>query len=184
MGSVGTVYPAAQVAGVFYRDKDVYRQVLEILTERFSPLVLDSGEFDFTMTEYYEREMGAGLKKRFLCFEQPADLDNFPEVKLFTNNLERQFAVDTEYGFDRRINIDPGYLTLPKLVLASTKNFHHRIYIGKGIYAEVTLRYYRGAFIPLETTFPDYKTSLAIDFFTRVRDYVQRNKAKWTSVSE
>ena len=78
----------------------------------------------------------------------------------------------------RTVNIDPGYITLSKLVLASTKDYSHRIYIGKGIYAETTLRFIHGSFKPIDTTYPDYRTQLAIDFFNRTRDFLKRDTDK------
>ena len=73
------------------------------------------------------------------------------------------------------VNIDPGYVTLSKLVLATTKDYSHRIYIGKGIYGEVTLQYTKGTFTPFPHTYPDYQTRIAIEFFNQVRDFVKKN---------
>jgi len=181
MGNINTAPPAALIAGIFYADRDVLARVMTELEASYGPVKYESPEFPIDMTTYYESEMGPELYKRFVCFERPFDLDEFAPVKVFTNELESKYALYTEEGMKRRINIDPGYLIMSKLVLASTKNFSHRIYIGNGIFCEITLSFYRGFFKPHATTFPDYQTPLALEFFTKVRGYVKRNRDLWTS---
>ncbi|MDH5186329.1 MAG: DUF4416 family protein, partial [candidate division WOR-3 bacterium] len=100
-------------------------------------------------------------------FDQPIALARLTEMKLWTMEIENEF-LDTNRR--RRINLDPGILTLAKLVLATTKNYYHRIYLGKGIFAEVTLIYRNKQFEPLAWTYPDYRTDTAIDFFQQVRN--------------
>jgi len=180
MGIVREVPPAALVAGVFSAEPELMERAAAVLAGKYGPVEAKSPVFDFTMTDYYTGEMGENLKKRFYCFSEPVSPADLPEIKLFTNGIESEFARERDGETRRRVNMDPGYVTLSKLVLASTKDYSHRIYVGGGIYAEVTLRFVRGTFAPLETTYPDYRIPLAIEFFNGVREYVKRNRAAWT----
>jgi endonuclease IV len=128
--------------------------------ERKSPVI------DFSFTDYYRDEMGPALKRVLLSFEKPVPLEGLYATKIGTNDLESRFS---ESG-KRRINIDPGYLDLAKVVLFSTKDYNHRIYLSGGIYAEVTLFYRNNTFNGWPWTYPDYKTKEYIDFFNLVRE--------------
>jgi hypothetical protein len=183
MGKIKEVLPAALIAGITFSEDYFLDQVLIILKEKYGPLAMESPVFDFSMTDYYTREMGENLRKQFFCFELPLRLGMLPEVKLCTNEIELQFVREDGSNF-RRVNIDPGYITLSKLVLATTKDYSHRIYIGKGIYAETTLRFLGGTFTPLDITYPDYKTPLAVTFFNSVREFVKKNRHIWISEIE
>lgn len=179
MGVVHQVEPAALIMGILYGDAELAEQALNNIGQKYGPLEIKSDPFDFSMTDYYTSEMGGNLRKFFCCLRDPVMPDALPSIKLSTNNIEQMFA-DTSGGIPkRRINIDPGYVTHAKLVLASTKDYSHRIYIGSGIYAETTLRCAGGKLVPLETTYPDYRTPLALDFFNQVRLYVKRNRKQW-----
>ncbi len=184
MGRVREVSLAALIAGITFSDNDLLENAIKSLEDEFGPTGMKSPLFDFNMTDYYTAEMGKDLKKIFCSFENPIEPGNLPDIKLITNNIEILFARCDKETLLRTVNIDPGYVTLSKLVLASTKDYSHRIYIGKGIYAETTLRFVHKSFVPVETTYPDYKTQLAIDFFNTVRDYVRRNKNIWTPKKE
>jgi hypothetical protein len=145
-----------------------------------------SEQFDFNQTDYYEPTMGRGLKKVFWAFERPFDPAELADVKLLTNRWEEDFAqaaqrnelfVDdtaTTITDVRPLNLDPGYITPAKLVLASTKDFAHRIYLRDGIFAEVTLFYRHGRWEHHEWTFPDYRRGDYHEFFTRVREHLRR----------
>jgi hypothetical protein len=114
--------------------------------------------------------MGLELHKQLLSFERFVEKSELARLKIQTNEIEEQFAERKGDIIHRRMNLDPGIVTDSKLVLASTKNFSHRIYIGDGIFAEVTLRYLRKrGFEPLEWTYPDYRTDLVRDFLETVR---------------
>jgi len=131
---------------------------IEILRGELSGLYgeidYSAGPVDFSYTSYYEDEMGRDLKRYFISFKEPVNPGRLACIKRETVSLERTLAD----GGCRRVNIDPGYMEPSKLVLASTKNFAHRIYVGGGIYAEITLLWRRGKFRELEWTFPDYRT--------------------------
>ncbi len=131
----------------------------------FGPPDHSFGPIPFIFTDYYETEMGAPLSKIYLTFQSPVARDALPEIKVQTNRLERRFAVSGK----RTINLDPGYLTSDKLVLASTKDFYHRIYLSQGIFGEVTLHYRKGMYRYFSWTFPDYKDPAFLSFLEGVR---------------
>ena len=183
MGATREATPAALICAITWRDESVNGEALARLRGQYGPVALESPVYSFDMTDYYTPEMGPGLSKRFICFRDPVEQDGLAAVKLFTNDLEAEFSVDQKGERARQINLDPGYVTLAKLILASTKDFSHRIYIGHNIYAESTLRFLHNTFHPTDTTFPDYCTPLAIAFFNEVRDYVKRERGRWTTHS-
>ncbi len=123
----------------------------------------------FAATRYYEREMGAPLQRLFWSFERLIAPETLAELKCETNAIEQAYATHDSPGWRRRVNLDPGYVDLAKLVLATTKDRQHRLYLGRGIYAEVTLRFTGGCFVPWDWTYPDYRTPEYIAFFEAVR---------------
>jgi hypothetical protein len=135
----------------------------------FGPVTLASDAFDFTETDYYTATMGTELKKQFLAFEQPIDPASLAPVKRQTNDWEAEYAALGRHSEPRPLNLDPGYITPAKLVLASTKDHAHRIYLGDGIFAEVTLSYRAGRWQPLEWTYPDYRRADYQQFFATCR---------------
>lgn len=162
--------PAALVMAIMADSLTRLEQAKISLMKRFSRIELESDPYPFIYSSYYEKEMGKGLIKQFLSFAEPIEMDKLREIKIATNRLEEDMASKQEGRLTRTVNIDPGYLSLAQLVLASTKNYSHRIYLGGGIFAEVTLIYRHGGFQPLDWTYPDYRTELARQFFVRVRE--------------
>lgn len=144
--------------------------------ETWGPIAQESPVFDFAETDYYEATMGPGLSKQFFTFVRPFDPSDLIDVKLLTNAWEREYAAYARRisGHDepRPLNLDPGYLTLGKLVLASTKDFAHRIYLGRGIYAEVTLYFKHRHWQHHEYTFADYRREDYQRYFTACREYL------------
>lgn len=139
--------------------------VNSLLQERLGPISIESDLLEFNYTRYYENEMGPGLKRCFVGFDLLGPPDKLVEVKSFTNDLERTFSEEGK----RLVNLDPGYLTAAKVVLASTKDYAHRLYLGGGIYGEVTLVYQDRRFRALPWTYPDYRTEMYHDFFRQLR---------------
>ena len=169
MGTPGSSEAAKLVCAVMGRDEAMLAKGRDLMAERYGAVEFESPVYDFSFSAYYEPEMGEGLVKRFLGFGPHVDPGDLAEVKRTSNALESELArPDGLPG--RGVNIDPGYVNGGQLVLATTKNYSHRIYIGKGIYAEVTLLFTRGAYTPLPWTYPDYRTGEALAFFTRVRE--------------
>lgn len=146
--------PVKLVVSVFTGDQGLFKKVFERLTERFGPIDYLTGLMGFSHTDYYEKEFGPGLKRKVASFEALRDIGELAEIKKITNGVEGDFLS----GGNRLVNIDPGYMTLDKLALASCKDFSHRIYLGGGVYGEVTLMWSRtGGFTDLPWTYPDYK---------------------------
>ena len=157
---------AKLVIGVFTNDQQLFDPVLERLTKLFGDIDLMSPWIPFDYTSYYEREMGPGLMRRMTTFKTLIDQSSLSAIKLKTNAIER----DLSKGENRNINIDPGYLLRERFVLATGKNFAHRIYIGDHIYADLTLIFSKGVFQSLPWTYPDYKAIDVQSFLYRVRN--------------
>ena len=158
--------PGKLLAGFFLGHQSLAGQLLQRLEGLFGPIDLVSRWFPFDFTAYYTREMGRPLFRRMVAFKRLFEQEQLPDVKHLTNAIEADFTVHGR----RMVNIDPGYLLLERLVLATGKNFSHRIYIGRGIYADLTLVYRKGKFEPLPWTFPDYADSRLQDFLYKVRE--------------
>ena len=159
--------------GMISGEVNLFDEVEKRLSQKFGVVDFKSPVLPFQHTHYYEAEMGSNLKRKFMSFQGLIEAAEIGEIKLFTNQLEQDFLHPDTAG--RRINLDPGYLTLSKLVLASTKDYQHRIYLGRGIFAEVTLRYKKGeGFEPWAWTYPDYKTREYLEIFNRLREIYQR----------
>lgn len=126
--------------------------LLQDLEQKFSRADYISDEFLFTQTRYYNHELDTPISRRILSFTNLIPLDGLADIKLFTNSLEQRSLQNEK----RIFNLDPGILTLERLVLATGKNFTHRVYIGKGIWADLTLIFTRKDWKELEWTFPDY----------------------------
>ncbi|MDP2688912.1 MAG: DUF4416 family protein [Deltaproteobacteria bacterium] len=140
------------VVSLLTGDPTLFSAAATRLKERFGEPDLVSEPFEFGRTDYYEEELGGGLRRKLLAFDGLMDPGELAGIKLFTNGVEAEYSAEGR----RRINIDPGYMALEKFVLASCKNFSHRIYIGSGVYAETTLIYEGKGFKTLEWTYPDY----------------------------
>ena len=168
MGHINPPPPVKLFTGILTSLPEIIPDVEERLTARFGPIDLRSDTFPFDKTRYYDMEMGSPIVRCFLAFQTliaPAELSF---SKRATNGLEAVFA--GEHSQMRRpVNLDPGYLEESKIVLASTKNFYHRILLSEGIYGEVTLHYSAGAWQAFPWTFPDFRCGSYDDFFTKLR---------------
>ena len=123
----------------------------------------------FDHTDHYQKEMGVNLKRQFISFQRLAKPECLIKVKCFVTRLERKLSLGSTKS-KRQINIDPGYISAGKLVLATNKNHQHRIYLGKGIYAEVTLCFTKGHLRPYRWTYQDYRTEEYIAIFNKIRN--------------
>ena len=167
------VRPVKLIAGVLFQKNVNLIDVGRRLVNSFGPIDHQSSIFDFIFTDYYVPEMGDHLMKQFYSFERLVMPDSLADIKNATIAIECEFA---KQGY-RTVNIDPGYLEESKLVLASTKNFSHRIYLRDNIWAEVTLRYMRDKFVSHDWTYVDYSQDLAISFLTETREIYRRQLA-------
>ena len=172
------VKPVRLFCGLIGRDRGFLEAVIRRLVERFGPLEAASGWIPFDFTDYYREEMGEPLFRRFVAFGPLVDPAVLPDVKRWTNELEAETAERGDGRPRRRVNLDPGYLTADKLVLATTKNFSHRIYLRDGIYAEVTLNFTRSGCRFFDWTYPDFRTPAYTAFFMGLRERLLRDDRK------
>jgi Domain of unknown function (DUF4416) len=156
---------AKLVIGLFMKDRALFEPLVAELVSEFGALDLVSRWMPFDYTAYYEQEMGTPLFRRLLAFNSLIQQLDLAGIKLATNRLEDQYADNGR----RRVNIDPGYLLYERFVLASGKNFCHRIYVGQKIYADLTLIYQQGGYETLPWTYPDYADRPIISFLEQVR---------------
>jgi hypothetical protein len=156
---------AKLVIGVILKRRHLILPVVERLVRQYGALDVVSPWFDFDYTDYYEPEMGRPLHRRMLVFRTLIQQKNLADIKRQTNTIEDHYRKDAQ----RSVNIDPGYLLRERFVLATGKNFSHRIYIGRGIYADLTLVFRKGAFQTLEWTYPDYADFRMREFLALVR---------------
>jgi hypothetical protein len=155
-------YFTALTFGPEVNSKTIFDKLQNIFSEidSHSPIFL----FD-DFTRYYEKEMGLKLKKQIISFLELQPAEHLPDVKVATNEIEEKFR--TNRG--RAVNIDPGYLSAAKMILATTKDYDHRIYLGQGIFGDVHLRYRRGKFQFNDWTYPDYRQEQILTYFDRLR---------------
>ena len=165
MGIVKIPKPVKFFASIIFKDnrglqsaEREIRQAVGDIQERTVPV-------PFYFTDYYEKEMGSGLMRLFLLLEPFSPREGLPAVKLKTNEIEASLLSEGK----RTVNIDPGYISLENVVLATTKGYAHRIYIGNGIYADLTLTYHNGTYRPLEWTYPDYGSVETISLLNKWR---------------
>ncbi len=180
MGQVRSVVePVLLFLGILHGDADIYEEAKRRITREWGALLLESEAFVFDHTDYYKVEMGENLRRVFVAFKNlvsPGDLAN---VKTISGQIEGEFALNGK----RKVNLDPGYLTLAKVVLASTKDYSHRVYLDQNIYADLTLRYVKGSYVPMEWTYPDYREEKTLAFFSQARKlYIHQRQYRATSV--
>lgn len=164
--------------GLLSGDADLLRRARQKLIRRFGPVDLESEIWPFTQTDYYEQEMGPNLLRQFVAFDRLIRGDQLAEIKQFTNAVEAEIAEDClALEIPRPVNLDPGYVELAKLVLASTKNATHRVYLGEGIFGEVTLHFVSGCWRPWPWTYPDFRTDHYQEYFIKLRNAYQAQLA-------
>lgn len=170
MGSLRTPRKVKLICGMISADADLMCRARQRLSRVFGEVDLDSPVWPFDATDYYEAEMGPGLQRMFVSFAALIDPGRLAEIKLETNALEA--ALCDEAGVPaatRVVNLDPGYVAMSKLVLATTKDYSHRVYLGHGIYAEATLQWQEHGWKAWPWTYPDYAGGRYFGFLTTVR---------------
>lgn len=176
MGDVRLHPPVLPILAAFSRYDEALAWAKVRLARQWGPIALESEIFRFDDTNYYERQMGAGLQKVLFAFERLMNPTELVERKLSTNDWEAEYRAQSDAAEPRPLNLDPGYLTEAKLVLATTKDRDHRLYLDRGIFAEVTLHYHHGEWRGRDWTYPDYRRSEYHRFLTRCRDYYRQRK--------
>ncbi|MBU2599085.1 DUF4416 family protein [bacterium] len=169
MGKIKEVSLVKLICGLISNKVELFDKTTFDLSSYFGEIDYQSENFLFDQTNYYEEEMGKDLFRRFISFKELINRERLAEVKRITNEVEKCYSQNNK----RMVNLDPGYFTYSNLVLASTKNYFHRIYIGKDIFAEVTLYYTKGKFNFLPWTYPDYKKQEYLDSFLEIRKIYQ-----------
>ena len=152
-----------------YSDRPAWLALLPKLEAKFGESDYSSKEMGFDYTAYYEEEMGRPLFRQFVSFETLVGPGELAGIKVFTNGLEETSGLDGR----RKVNLDPGYLALDHLVLATGKPAPHRIYLAEGIYADLHLIYESGGFKPLPWTYPDYKSESLLGLMNRLREVLK-----------
>jgi hypothetical protein len=171
MGAIAGTAPVKLVCGVLAAGEPWLARARDALRRALGESDLESEVLPFDFTPYYEEEMGTGLLRAFLAFPTLVDPSALAAIKRLTNDLEAELAASRDPARDPRrpVNLDPGYLTMTKLVLASTKDSPHRVCLGAGIYAEITLFLRRTATTPLPWTYPDFRSGRYDPFLLRAR---------------
>ncbi|MBW1671203.1 MAG: DUF4416 family protein [Deltaproteobacteria bacterium] len=165
MSILRTPPPAKLVCSIFSQRKGLINRVADALCSVYGTADFKSPVIPFDCTSYYEKEFGRGLKRIFISFTELVFQDDLVDIKHATNKLEQEFSTEGK----RRVNIDPGILTAERLVLATCKNFPHRIYLGREVFANLTFIYRKNSFIPLPWTYPDYSPKEVIELWNNVR---------------
>jgi hypothetical protein len=173
MGAIERFGKEKLICGVLTSRPELYEMIVDELTDRYGPVDLSGAPEPFTYTDYYDREMGTPIYRFFLSFEDLVLPDSLAAVKIATNGIEDRFAVD---GL-RPVNLDPGLISLQRLILASTKDNGRRIPLQAGIYAEITLIYVEGDYQPLDWTYPDFRSRSYRDLMKEIRQ-IYRNQLK------
>ncbi len=161
--------PVKIFIGILAADSKSLELAIEEIGRQFGKIDLRSDAWPFTQTDYYNEQAGAQILRQFVSLENLIDPGELADIKHKTNQLEQDLAKNLSIDLPRPVNLDPGIIEPSKLILATTKNYSHRIYIGKLMFAEVTLIYDKGNWQPLPYTYPDYKLAEYHKFFSKVR---------------
>ncbi len=170
------VQPVQLVVCALETDRVLLDEARSLMVTEFGPEAGIHGPWDFDVTDYYQAEMAGPVIHRWLiAHEQPVLSEQLPEIKLLTNRVEERLAVEG----NRKVNLDAGYMDFNKLVLASAKFHEHKIHLGRGIYADLTLLFNHGAWRPLPWSFADFRDDRYYETLTLIRNgYRQRMREK------
>lgn len=162
--------------GILYSDNVILTKALGLLIERYGEVDYRSQSFEFTITDYYDHEMGELIFRLFVSFERLIHPKTIARIKLETNDVEEALSPDG----NRKVNLDPGYMDYDKVVLASAKYNGQKIYLDSGIWADLTLHYEKNQFHPYPWSFPDFKQGLYDDVFLEIRRRYKRQRKNYT----
>jgi hypothetical protein len=177
MGVLKQPLPVQVIIGIIANAAQDMAAVREAVADAWGPSDFESPVWPFSFTDYYAAEMGGALVRQFVALRELAAVDGLHRMKIAANGLEARMAARSAGGVARPVNLDPGYICHSKLVLFSTKDFSHRLYIGDGIYAESTLEWRGREYLIHPWTFPDYRTAEYRSFFAEARArYVNKLK--------
>jgi hypothetical protein len=176
MGIIRNPIPAKLFTGMLSPEPALLDECAGLLSAAYGPIDYESDVMPWDTTDYYQDEMGSVIYRKFVFFKELIDPGALAAVKKISHGIEERYSLNIPSGIRRRINLDPGYVTEAKVVLASTKDFSHRVYIGENIYAEVTLRYSskERSFTACDHTFFDFRTETYRLLFNRARDLLRK----------
>jgi hypothetical protein len=178
MGHLKEPHPVKLIVGLLAQREAWFAVAEARLAARFGPIDLASDIIPFDFTDYYTPEMGPNLLRKFVTHDRLISPGELAAVKVATNAMEAELARELAAGVPRPANLDPGYLDGSKLILATTKDYTHRIYLRDGIYAEVTLTWRKGTYTPTPWTYRDYQSAPYLEFFAKARSrYLMQVKA-------
>ena len=169
MADISLPKPVKLFVGILSCNEELLSDIESSLVERFGEVDIKSEVIPFNFTDYYTKDMGAGISRQFICFRKLINPEELSAIKIWTNELEDKFKRNNRFDVVTPVNLDPGYLTHCNLILASAKDYYHRIHLQNGIYAEVTLFYQHEVFKNLPWTYPDFQTDEYKNFFLKVR---------------
>ena len=172
------IKPVKLFCGILVNKEELFSGVNERLTKEFGEIDFQSIVFPFPHTNYYQKKMGYDIFRKWVSFKNLILPELLPKIKTLTNEVELEFSDEVgERLLHRRANIDPGYLNHSKVVLATTKDYDHRLYLIDGIYAEVTLHYKKSSksYKPWQWTYPDYRAQNGLNFFNKTREIYIKN---------
>ncbi len=176
MGKAAAFEPEKLICAVLYTDEAEAAQALSQLRQRFGETDTESAPYSFSdLSPYYDSEMNGKVFRRIVSFAECRDPAELAAIKTETNRIEQETACSG----NRRINLDPGFISPGRLTLATTKNAGHRIPLSAGIYAELTLFYARGAWNPFPWTYMDFKSPAVHAFLTEVRKIYMQQRKLW-----
>jgi len=182
MGAIRNLIPVQLFVGVLMSNREIVSETERRLTAAYGPIDQRSPTLPFTFTNYYAREMGPAIERLFFSFERLIEPDQLPEIKRQTNEIEKELA-QLQNSVKRPVNLDPGYLEQAKVILASTKNFYHRIYLGNGVFGEVTMHFKNNAYEFFPWTYPDYQSTPYQEFFLGLRQ-IYRSKLRMMCITD
>lgn len=154
-----SIYPTEAKAILFLltNRRDRSEEIIAQFTPILGPVEIQTGWHPFPKGHYYEKEMGPDLERCLVGFKNMFEPWRLAELKTLCHKLEHQHIRTSTHPYGRIINIDPGYVDLFKVVLASGKGGGQKVAIARDIFAHPLLRYEKGGWIPFEWTFPDLK---------------------------
>ena len=171
--------PVKLIIGILAADEQCLNRAHQVLTSAFGKFDFVSDIWPFDKTDYYKDQAGEHILRQFVSIEKLIDPGDLSKIKHKTNALEQKLARKMAMDLCRPVNLDPGIIEPSKLILATTKNYSHRIYIGRKMYAEVTLIFDKGQWRPLPYTYPDYQQQCYFDFFEKVRKRLLEQLKSW-----
>ncbi|MEJ2051690.1 MAG: DUF4416 family protein [Calditrichota bacterium] len=178
MGKIKPYPPVKFFSAITTNAESNLNNIYGDLEKLFSPIDSKSIIFNFDrFTSYYQTEMGKGLRKQIVSFLTLMPAEKLPVIKTATNEIEKNYLSDGK----RTVNIDPGYLTAARMVLATTKDYDHRIYLGMGIFGDVHYRFRKGRFQINEWTYPDYQQDEIRQYFEELRTVYLDQLKTWNS---